>query len=147
MLFNLQIFSGGVHPPSTTSRTSSFFFYFQCFDPLSRSHLTEAKRRRRILRRMGTVSKSATFLATESVTQLHLRGEKLRCKFLARKSAKLIANFSATNVTSLPSVSVSLSLTSRTSRTLYRKRFCASYNIVIENYVSQVLSVALTLSC
>ena len=66
--------------------------------------------------------------------------EKLRCKFLARKSAKffantkvqifgkeiakLIANFSATKVTSLPSLSlsvslcISLSLTECTSRTI-----------------------------
>ena len=56
--------------------------------------------------------------------QRHLRGEKLRCKFLAWKSAKLLANlsvlarksanffanFSATKVTSLPSISLSLSL-------------------------------------
>ena len=34
----------------------------------------------------------------------------LRCTFLARRSAKLIANFSATMVTSLPSFSLSLSL-------------------------------------
>ena len=34
----------------------------------------------------------------------------LRCKFLARKSAKLSANFSATKVTSLPSFALSLSL-------------------------------------
>ena len=71
-------------------------------------------------------------------TQRHFRGEKLRCKFLARKSAKLFANFgvlarksanffaniSATKVTSLSSISLSLSfslylslsLTERTSR-------------------------------
>ena len=43
-----------------------------------------------------------------------------RCKVLARKSAKLIANFSATKVTSLPShcLSVFLSLTEPTSRTM-----------------------------
>ena len=34
----------------------------------------------------------------------------LRCTFLARQNAKLIANFSATKVTSLPSLSLSLSL-------------------------------------
>ena len=34
----------------------------------------------------------------------------VRCKFLARKSAKLIANVSATMVTSLPDPSISLSL-------------------------------------
>ena len=109
---------------------------FRCFDPLSR-HLTEAKRR------MRTVPKSATFLATESVNSAPFKKEErcanfwqgkcktlresspiLRCKFLARKSAKLIANFSATKVTSLPSISlslslcISLSLTKRTSRTI-----------------------------
>ena len=35
---------------------------------------------------------------------------ELRCKFLARKSAKLIANFSTTMVMSRPSLSLSLSL-------------------------------------
>ena len=49
------------------SRCSRKFEHlFRCFDPLSR-HLTEAKWRVRILRRIGTVSKSAPFLATESV--------------------------------------------------------------------------------
>ena len=86
--------------------------------------MTEAKRR------MGTVSKSATFLATESVnsapfktgeTKVQVFGKEkrkifantkdpVRCKFLARKSAKLNANFSATKVTSLPSLSLSVSL-------------------------------------
>ena len=73
------------------------------------------------------VSKSATFLATESVNSAPFkRGETevqifwqgkaqnsspiLRCTFVARRSAKLIANFSATMVTSLPSQSLSLSL-------------------------------------
>ena len=59
-------------------------------------------------------------------TQRHSREEKVRCKFLARKSAKLIATFSASKVTSFPSLplcislslSVSLSLTERTSRTI-----------------------------
>ena len=77
---------------------------FRCFDPLSR-HLTEAKRRTR------TVSKSATFLATESVLSVPFkRGEPkvqifgkgkvqnsspiLRWKLLARKGAKFIVNFS-----------------------------------------------------
>ena len=79
------------------------------------------------VRRMRTVSKSATFLATESVNSAPFkRGETevqffwqgiapnsssiLRCTFLARRSAKLIANFSATMVTSLPSFSLSLYL-------------------------------------
>ena len=75
-------------------------------------------------------------------TQRPSRGEKLRCIFLARKSAKFLANFSvfatkgakflanfsATKVTSLPSHSLSLSLSlslylslslaERTSRTI-----------------------------
>ena len=81
-------------------------------------------------------------------TQRHSRGEKLRCKFfwqgiaqnsssilrctfLARRSAKLIANFSATMVTSLPSFSLSLylslSLSPNVPHAQYRKRFRASY--------------------
>ena len=109
------------------------------------------------VRRMRTVSKSATFLATESVNSAPFkRGETevqffwqgiaqnsssiLRCTFLARRSAKLIANFSATMVTSLPSFSLSLSLCISLSLSLslspnvphaqYRKRFRASYNIL-----------------
>ena len=60
----------------------------------------------------------------------------LRCTFLARRSAKLIANFSAAMVTSLPSFSLSLSLCISLSLSLspnvphaqYRKRFRASHN-------------------
>ena len=58
---------------------------FRCSDPLSR-HLTEPKPRMRI------VSKSTTFLATESVNSAPFRRERLRCTFLARKSATLFAN-------------------------------------------------------
>ena len=73
----------------------------------------------------ATVLKSATFLATESANSAPFKRKErckflarkmqnslptLRCTFLARKSAKLIANFSTTKVTSLPSISVSLSL-------------------------------------
>ena len=99
---------------------------------------------------MGTVLKSATFLATESVNSApSKKGERganfwqgkvqnyspiLRCTFLAGKSAKLIANFSATKVTSLPSVSLcislslSLSLSPSVHHAQYRQRFRASYN-------------------
>ena len=83
--------------------------------------------RRLTARRMRTVSKSATFLATENVNSAPFKmGETevqivwqgiaqnsssiLRCTFLARRREKLIANFSATMVTSLPSFSLSLSL-------------------------------------
>ena len=56
----------------------------------------------------------------------------LRCTFLVRRSAKLIANFSAKMVTSLPSfslsLSVSLSLSPNVPHAQYRKRFRASYN-------------------
>ena len=75
------------------------------------------------MRSVRTVSKSAAFLATESVnsapfkrgeTEVHIfwqgKGENsspiLRCTFLARRSAKV----SAKMVTSLPSFSLSLSL-------------------------------------
>ena len=88
--------------------------------PCQSRHLT--------VRRMRTVSKSATFLATESVNsapikrgletevQIFWQGKAQtsspirRCTFLARRSAKLIANFSATMVTSLPSFSLCISL-------------------------------------
>ena len=87
--------------------------------PCQSRHLT--------VRRMRTVSKGATFFATESVNPaLFKRGETdvqifwqgkaqnsspiLRCTFLARKSVKLIANFSAKMVTSLPSLFLSLSV-------------------------------------
>ena len=75
-------------------------------------------------------TKSANFLARESVSSSPIVRNfgKGKCKF--------IANFSATMVTSLPSISLSLylslslslSLTESTSRTIYRKRFRASYN-------------------
>ena len=87
---------------------------------------------------MRTVSKSATFLATESVNSAS-RGEKgganflarkaqnsspiLRCTFLARRSAKLTANFSATMVTSLPSFSLSLSLSLYLSLSLSHRMY------------------------
>ena len=105
-------------------------------------------------RRMLTVSKSATYLATESVNSAPFkRGvpEKganfwqgkvqnsspiLMYKFLARKSAKLIANL-LSDVTSLSlslslslSVSLSLSLSPSAPHAQYRKRFRASYNNV-----------------
>ena len=96
--------------------------------PCQSRHLT--------VRRMRTVSKSATFLATESVNSAPFkRGETevqffwqgiaqnsssiLRCTFLARRRAKLIANFSATMVTSLPSFSLSLSLCISLSHRMY----------------------------
>ena len=113
-----------------------------CFDPLSNMPFDVMT-----VRRMRTVSKSATFLATESVNSAPFkRGETevqifwqgkaqnssplLRCTFLARRSAKLIANFSATMVTSLPSFSLSLylSLSPNVPHAQHRKRFRASYN-------------------
>ena len=104
----------------TEERCSRKFDRFLCcFDPLSITPFDSAKN--------ANVSKSATFLATESVNSAPFkRGETevqifwqgkaqnsspiLRCTFLARRSAKLIANFSATMVTSLPSFSLSLYL-------------------------------------
>ena len=108
---------------------------------------------------MRTVWKSATFLATESVNSAPIkRGEIevqifwqgkaqnsspiLRCTFLARRSAKLIANFSATMVTSLPSfslcISLSLSLSPNVPHAQYRKRFRVSYNTERERDGSDV---------
>ena len=98
--FDLQIFSGGVYHPSTTSPTisfsisNSFWYYFDsffrceegrcsrkfdrlfcCFDSLSR-HLTV-----RILRRMRTVLKSARFLATESVDSAPFKRGETKVQF------------------------------------------------------------------
>ena len=81
---------------------------------------------------------SAPFERGETEVQIFWQGKAqnsspiLRCTFLARRSAKLIANFSATMVTSLPSFSLSLSLYLSLSPNVphaqYRKRFRASYN-------------------
>ena len=131
--------------------------------PCQSRHLT--------VRRIRTVSKSATFLATESVNSAPFkRGETevqifwqgiaqnsssiLRCTFLARRPANLIANFSATMVTSLPSfslslsVSLSLSLSPNVPHAQYRKRFRASYNTEREREKdgSDVTIVALKLA-
>ena len=117
--------------------TGNSIVCFPASIPCQSRHLT--------VRRMRTVSKS-TFLAAEKCELSAIQeGEKtevqffwqgkaqnsspiLRCTFLARRSAKLIANFSATMVTSLPSfslslylslsLSLSLSLTECTSRTM-----------------------------
>ena len=58
--------------------------------------------------------------------------EKRKVRIFGKGKCKLIANFSATMVTSLPffslSLSVSLSLSPSAPHTQYRKRFRASYN-------------------
>ena len=78
-------------------------------------------------------------------------GRNEKCEFLARESVssspivrifgkgkcKFIANFSATMVTSLPSLSLylslSLSLSPKVPHAQYRKRFRASYNLTLGN--------------
>ena len=108
--------------------------------------------------------RAKNFLAMESVNSLRIsappwwplregrdgkcEGRNEKCEFLARESVssspivrifgnrkrKFIANFSATMVTSLPSLSVclylslSLSLSPKVPHAQYRKRFRASYN-------------------
>ena len=119
---------------------------FRCFDPWSR-HLTEAKRRTR------TVSKSATFLTTESVNSAPFKRGETKVQVLARKGAKLFANTKVESfgkerckihrqfqlylgdVTSVSlcislslSFSLSLSLSPSAPHAQYRKRFRASYN-------------------
>ena len=110
---------------------NSIVFFFLVLRPLS-GHLTEAKRR------IGSCFEECTFFGNGKCELSAIQGEKLRCNYLARKSAqffaknkvqifakesaKLIANFITTWVTSPPSLSlsmcISLSLTERTSRTL-----------------------------
>ena len=58
------------------------FLFFCCFDPLSR-HLTV-----RILRRMRTVSKSATILATESVNSAPFKRGETKVQSFGKESAK-----------------------------------------------------------
>ena len=123
VLFDLQIFSGGVYPPSATSRTISFsisnsfwydsFFRWEgrCsrkFDRFFGASITCHAIWQKQNEELGTVSKSATESVNSAPfkrgeTKVHFWQGKvqnsspiLRCKFLARKSAKLIANFSAT---------------------------------------------------
>ena len=84
-----------------------------------------------------------------------------KCEFLARESVssspivrifgnrkrKFIANFSATMVTSLPSlslsvcISLSLSLSPKVPHAQYRKRFRASYNIVVGSKLEALVSM------
>ena len=122
VLFDLQIFSGGVYPPSATRahaqslflfpivfqlflvliwfcfsirrRTAAagnlivffFFFFFAASIPChaiwQRDFYEECELFRRVQR----------FWQRKVWTQRRSRGEKLRCKVLARKSAKLFAN-------------------------------------------------------
>ena len=157
VLFDLQIFSGGVYSQAQPHAQSLFLFPIvfginlnHFFDFFSTRKKNEAaggstfcfaasipcQSRDLTVRRMRTASKSATFLATEGVNSApFMRGETevqffwqgkaqnsspiLRCTSLARKSAKLIANFSATWVTSLPSFFLSLSLSLSLSLYIY----------------------------
>ena len=110
MLLDLQIFSDGVYPRAQPYSQSLFLFpivfdinlihFFDekkdgaagnsivCFGAsIPSRHLTEAKR----IQRRRIVSKSATFLATESVSSGPFRRNE-GAKILARKRAKLFAN-------------------------------------------------------
>ena len=74
------------------------------------------------------------------------------CAIFGKEKCKFIANFSATMVTSLPSISLSLSLSLSVSLSLslslssklphaqYRKRFRASYNIFLKTLASEICS-------
>ena len=112
------------------------------------------------LKEGGTNPRAKNFFAMGSVNSLRIsappwwplregrdgkcEGRNEKCKFLARESVSsspivrifgkgkcnFIANFSATMVTSLPSISLSLSLSlsPKVPHAKYRKRFRASYN-------------------
>ena len=88
-----------------------------CFDRLSITPCDSAKNANCFEKFLATESvNSAPFKRGKTQVQIFWQGKAqnsspiLRCTFLARRSAKLIANFSATMVTSLPSFSLSLSL-------------------------------------
>ena len=113
------------------------------FVSVIQSAVTPFDRSKTLRRTMRTASKSATFLATGKCELSAIQeGRKrckflarkvqnsspiLRCTFLARKNAKLIANFSCYlgDVTSV-SLSLYLSLSSSAPHAQYRKRFRAS---------------------
>ena len=59
---------------------------FRCFDPLSH-HLTDAKRRTR------TVSKSATFLATESVNSASFKREETKVQIFRKEKCKTLRQY------------------------------------------------------
>ena len=65
---------------------------FRFFDPLSR-HSTEAKRRVRILRKMQTVSKSETFLATESVKWAPFKRGETEVQIFGKEKCKTHSQF------------------------------------------------------
>ena len=60
--------------------------FFRCFDPLSR-HLTEAKRRTR------TVSKSGTFLATESVISAPFKRGETKVQNFCKEKCKALRQY------------------------------------------------------
>ena len=142
--------------------THNLFFYFQSFFGINLIHFFGEKKDSAagnlivcLLRSPVTPfdrSKTKTpkcsgraqrFRQRKVCTQRPSRGETLRCKFLARKGAKLFANTKVHifgkemckihrqlqryyKVTSLPSLSLSLSPSAPHAQ--YRKRFRASYN-------------------
>ena len=59
---------------------------FRCFDPLSR-HLSKSKRRTR------TVSKSATFLATESVNSAPFKRGETKVHILGKEKCKTLRHY------------------------------------------------------
>ena len=115
----------------------------RCFDPLSITPFDSAKNANRF-EKCNVFGNGKCELSAiqwgETEVEIFWQGKAqnsspiLRCTFLARRSAKLIANFSAIMVTSLPSFSLSLSLSLYLSlspnvpHAQYRKRFRASYN-------------------
>ena len=145
MLFDLQIFSGGVYSPSATSRTISFLFptvfginliqffdffdekeercnrkfdrLLSCFEPLSITPFDSAKNANCFEKcnvfgngkcELSAIQEGRNWGANFWQGKVQNSSPILKCTFLARRSAKLIANLSATMVTSLPSFSLSL---------------------------------------
>ena len=118
-----------------------------CFDPLSITPFDSEKNANRFEKcnvfgngkcELSAIQEGRNWGANSSFWQRKAQHSSpiLRCTFLARGSAKLIAIFSATMVTSLPSFSLSLSLYLSLSPNVphaqYRKRFRASYNSSID---------------
>ena len=115
MFFDLQIFSGGFYISRAQPHAQSLFLFpivfvinlihffdekkdgaagnsIVCFGASFPCHAILQKQNEQV----GTVSKSATFWAAESVNSAPFKRGETKVQLLGKESAKLIANFSAT---------------------------------------------------
>ena len=111
--------------------------------------MKESEQRRRIFLAFELIANvSATMRPFQKGETGSVKGETKSANF-GKGKCKLIANFSATMVTSLPSISVyrvSLSLSPSVPHAQYRKYFRASYHIASDEKPSEHVTVAMGLA-